>query len=97
MIYNFLGTSAQIAGVADLKTLGQKVELSETLYRDVILGGCSLLAAEEFAALEFTADELKRYGDAYGRDNAPAEFFDKLRAGWARVAEIRAEFEGGGN
>lgn len=95
MTYRFIGTTAQIAGVADLKTLGQSVELSEDLFRDAVLGGCPLLPAEEFDALGFTAEELKRYGDAYGREHAPAEFFDKLRAGWVRAAKIRADFEGG--
>lgn len=94
MTVRFLGTLSEITGVGKLTALGQSVEVSEEMLRDAILGGCALLPDEEFEALGFSVDELKRYGDAYGRDNAPAEFWDKLRAGWVRVAEMRADFEG---
>lgn len=95
MIFRFLGTQAVVAGVAELKTLGQSVELEPDFANELIAGGLALLPDEEFAELGFSAEELKRYGDAFARAAAPAEFGAKLRAGWVRVAEIRAELEGG--
>lgn len=94
MTFVFCGSQSVIGGVVELKAFGQRVELEESIARDAIVGGCSLLPAEEFDAIGFTDAELKRFGDVHARASAPAEFVDKMRLAWGRVADMRAEYEG---
>lgn len=93
MIYRFLGSESEIHGVAKLTRVGQSIQLEASVAREAITGGCSLLPEVEFDALGFTDEELREFGGTYGRAAAPPEFIAKLRAGWVRVAELRAELE----
>lgn len=94
MTFVFCGSQSVIGGVVELKAFGQRVDLEEGIARDAIIGGCPLLPVEEFDAIGFTDAELKRFGDVHARAAAPAEFVEKARLAWGRVAEIRAEYEG---
>lgn len=89
MKLRFLGTECTIGDHPSLKTFGQVIELDETLALEAIAGGAALIPEAEFAALGFTADELREYAQPGLHQFAPPTFLDKKRAGLLKLHEIR--------
>lgn len=93
--YVFCGSQSVIGNVVEMKRFGQRVDLDDQIAQEAIAGGCPLLVAEEFDAIGFSDEELKKYGDVHARASAPSEFVEKARLAWVRISEIRSDIERG--
>ena len=71
----------------ELKSYGQRVELTEDQARDAIRGRVALLTEEEFDALLHTPEELKKYARFESHLHAPPEFLDRRSKAWSKVLE----------
>lgn len=91
MTYVFLGTYTEIYGHARLTDFGQRVDLPEEIAKDAIAGDCAMIPAEEFDAIGFTPDELRKFAKASSHGNAPAEFLEKKKQALVKFHELRGE------
>lgn len=95
MEYAFVGSTCVIRGVAELKALGQRVELADDLAKSVILGNAALIPSFQFDALGFTADELKHYNTPERRMGAPDPFMAKYRKALMALHDNREALKAG--
>lgn len=79
MTFVFLGTVSEVWGHGiKLTRFGERVELPEDVAAETkIHGGLPCITAEDFDAIGFTADELKRYSVSATHDAAPLSFREK--------------------
>jgi hypothetical protein len=89
--YRFIGTYSEIHGVAELKELGQSVQLDEQLFSEAIKGGCAIVPSDDFDAAGFTPDELRKYKYAGPRQSAHEEFKGKLAELHAALSALQHE------
>lgn len=90
MTFRNVGSETDI-GHAELRKLGQPVELDEALALEALRGGACVLPAAEFEAIGFTEDELRKYATPGAQIKAPPEFKDKLKAAWLAADKLRGE------
>lgn len=95
MQYAFVGASCVIRGIADLKTLGQRVELADDVAKGIIIGGAALLPAAQFDKLGFTTEELQKYNTPERRMGAPDPFNLKYRKALIQLHENREALKNG--
>ena len=76
-LYRFIGSLAEIGDI-ELREFGQPVELDDQLAKEAVAGNCAIIRDEEFQAIGFTADELRKHKYVGARQNAPAEFKRKF-------------------
>lgn len=85
----FLGTYALFEG---LNRFGQRIELSPEAAKETKHPrGLPAIPAEEFDALGFSPEELRKFGPAETHANAPAEFLEKKK----RALELLHVIRGG--
>jgi hypothetical protein len=78
MKFKYFGSSTQIGDSISLNHLGQVVILEEEVARDLAKNGnVSILPADVFDQIGFTAEELKQYPQPADTENAPATFLYK--------------------
>ena len=87
----YVGGDASEIGDREFDTVGQKASLSETGYREAVLGGAAFIPESSFDKLGFSQDELDSFGPVGMRMNPPASFCDKLMVAQELFREIRSE------
>ena len=90
MTLRFVGTELQI-GFTKLQTFGQPIELDATTAKELIAHtkGSALLSEDAFAAIGFTAEEL-RWANS-------DSFKAKRKLAWAALEELRVRLRAGGD
>jgi hypothetical protein len=93
-VYRFVGVECKI-GDAELKTIGQKIELPDEQATDLIRHprGAAIIPDDEFSAIGFTDAELQRYGRKGSQVNAPAEFKDKIEQARQVLVDLRQRYQ----
>lgn len=89
MIYRFIGTETEIAGVCTLTRFGQSVDLDPELAAEAVEGGAPILPEALFSSVGFTAGELDRFAEIGSHFDAPAEFLAKKKAALLKMHEWR--------
>lgn len=91
----FLGSFSQVLSETPgesikLTRFGQRVELSDDAAEQTRHPrGLPVIPAEDFDALGFTADDLRKFGAAQSHENAPAEFLQKKMLALQALHEYR--------
>lgn len=88
--YIFVGGSDSMCGGTAMKTFGQAIDLTQEQADQAMRGGCALLPADQFKALGFTPEELKKYPTAGFQSNAPKPFLEKRQNAWNKFGELYA-------
>lgn len=83
------GDSCEI-GNREFNAIGQAAEFSEAEFRDVVLGRASFILEEDFRRIEFTDDELKKWGAPGERFETSASFADKLALAHGMFRDLHA-------
>ena len=75
----FLGAYSEVLGAGiKLTRFGQRVDLPPEIADETKLaGGLPCIPTDQFDAIGFTAEELRKYGPAAAHENAPPEFLAK--------------------
>ena len=75
----FLGAYSEVLGAGiKLTRFGQRVDLPPEIADETkVAGGLPCIPAEQFDALGFTPDELRKYCPVAAHENAPPEFLAK--------------------
>ena len=75
----FLGAYSEVLGAGiKLTRFGQRVDQPPEIAGETKLaGGLPCIPAEQFDAIGFTAEELRKYGPVAAHENAPPEFLAK--------------------
>jgi hypothetical protein len=89
--YVFLGAFSEVLGAGiKLTRFGQRVELpSEIADETKLRGGLPCIPADQFDAIGFTPEELRKYGPAAAQENAPADFAAKKQQALEILHAIR--------
>lgn len=89
----FLGAYSEVLGAGiKLTRFGQRVDLPpEFAQQTKHPRGLPCIPAEDFDAIGFTAEELRKYGPVQTHDGAPAEFQEKKRAALQVLHDLRGE------
>lgn len=88
--YFYVGGSESMCGTTALKSFGQSIDLTPEQAEVAQRGGCVLISADDFNAIGFTSDELKKFPTAGYQINAPQSFLDKRQSAWNKFGEIYA-------
>lgn len=86
MLCRFVGRSSDI-GEMQYRHVGEQAEFADEFYTEVLLGGAPFITEEEFAALEFTPDDLSRLRKNPDLDDV--ELADKVRRARLKFTESR--------
>lgn len=92
MLCRFIGNESTIEGEGSVKldSFGQKVDLSESMFRDAVMGGCVLIRDSDF---HFTDDEIVRYRYPASRAVPDPEFKQKFLLAMEAYGRERETFE----
>lgn len=92
MTFVFVGAYSEVLGAGiRLTRFGERVELPDQIAESVgHPRGLPCIPAADFDGINFTADELRKYGAAATHPNASAEFLAKK----ARALQILATLRG---
>ena len=79
MTFVFLGAHSEVLGAGiKLTRFGERVELPPEIADETkVAGGLPCIPADQFDAIGFTADELRKYGPTAAHGSAPPEFLAK--------------------
>lgn len=87
----YVGGDSSEIGDREFDTVGQKASLSETGYREAVLGGAAFIPEATFDKVGFSQEQLDMYGPVGLRMDPPADFCDKLMVAQELFREIRSE------
>ena len=87
----FLGAYSEVLGAGiKLTRFGQRVELPPEIAEETKHPrGLPCIPAEQFDAIGFTAEELRKYGAAAAQENAPPEFWERKAKALAMLHTMR--------
>lgn len=89
----FLGTETDIGGYPALRNFGQVIELPDQLAKEAVLGGAALIPVDQFDAVGFTEQELRKFATPGARRQATEEFAHKQHAALLALHEYREGLE----
>lgn len=88
-MYRFIGSEAEITGVATLRTFGALIHLEDEAAKELISGNVAIVPESDFDAAGFTAAEMNAYSNPGSHGDAKPEFLAKKQALIMRLFELR--------
>jgi len=85
----YVGSGCSQIDDREFDAVGQRASMSENNFREAVLGGAAFIPTEDFAKIEFTEEEICRFGPMGSRFDPSASFCNKLMLAQQLYRDLR--------